>query len=181
MTSLQVCTRWREILSEDSIYHSALLTASFSLPPPSVSFETFRNACWSDDTIRRFRLSKGRTIWYTKELPNNNVNQPNDVIYRDGFIVWWVQHGRYFNYVDLNQPKNSKKSFVVESGFTQGWGRPLYAQADGKLVFGEICEESDQRRLVHRFVILHDVVRVWSNLLFAKITCSSASKSSTER
>lgn len=163
VTSRQVCKRWRGILSDDSIYHSAMFTASFSLPPPRVSLEAFGNTAWSDDRIRRFRLSKGRTIWYTRDLPNNNVMQPNNVIYRDGFIVWWIQHGRYFSYVDLNQAKNSKRSFVVDSGFTQGWEPPLYAQADGKLIFGEICKENDQRRLGKRFVWLHGVLR--SNLV----------------
>ncbi|KAL0634054.1 hypothetical protein Q9L58_007002 [Maublancomyces gigas] len=150
----KVCKRWRGILSDDSIYHSAMFTASFSLPPPRVSLEAFGNTAWSDDRIRRFRLSKGRTIWYTRDLPNNNVMQPNNVIYRDGFIVWWIQHGRYFSYVDLNQAKNAKRSFVVDSGFTRGWEPPLYAQADGKLIFGEICEENDQRRLGKRLYVV---------------------------
>lgn len=143
-------------MSEDSIYHSALFTASSHLPPPPVSLDAFENAAWIDDRIRRLRLSKGRIIWYTKDMPYNNNSQPSKVIYRDGFIVWWVFSGKCFRYVDLNKTKKAKESFVVDSGHE--W--PLYTQAGGKLIFCESCNDSGRRHLDRKFVKHHTSFRL---------------------
>lgn len=135
-------------MRQDSIYHSALFTASFS-PPPEISREAFEQAAFTDDRLRKLIFSKA------KALPCS-IN-PESFIYRDGFLVWWSRDRKsQFIYVDFNKTKPSSKRHTIK---TKSRGTdvefsetPVYALGGGTLVYTmnsrEVVRKGASLRLV---------------------------------
>lgn len=141
----QVCKRWSDILSQDSIYHSALFTASFS-PPPEISREAFEQTAFTDDRLRKLIFSKA------KALPCS-IN-PESFIYRDGFLVWWSRDR--FIYVDFNKTKPASRRHIIKTKFrgtdVKFLETPVYALGGGILVYTmnsrEVARKGASLRLV---------------------------------
>lgn len=154
----QVCKRWNEILSQDSIYHSALFTASFSIPL-EISREVFEKTAFTDSRLRNFIFSKAKGL--------NCIASPRGVVYRDGFLVWWANDA--FTFVDFNKTKPASKRQTIKPTNTF-LGIPIYALGGGILVYMMKSEEAASKSTGSRFV--HFLMPFYTKVIYLRLTLS---------
>lgn len=152
--AFQVCKQWNEILSQDSIYHSALFTTSFS-HPLEISREAFEQAAFTDDRLRKLIFSKAKAL-------TCNTNSES-LVYRDGFLVWWARQkkGRFL-YIDFNKTKPSSRRYTIKTKFRGTDGEcsemPVYAIGGGILVYTMSSGEVEKKNVSLRLVRFHRAV-----------------------
>lgn len=140
--SYQVCKLWNEILRQDSIYHSALLTASFS-HPLGISRKAFEKAAFTDHRIRNVIFSKAKGYSYR--------GNPKSLVYRDGFLVSYSVAGNCFTCVDLNQAKPATERHTIKTKPTKFLRAPIYTLGGGSLVYTMSSEEAASKKESLRF------------------------------